>query len=94
MEFCPEQLAADAPSHSLENSAASPVLGAAGEPASFAREYTCLDFVYEGPAPVHPGMLRRQLLPLGLASCDNARRVIAIYVAPHPACGETTCLLN
>ena len=67
---------------------------AADVPASAAREYTCLDSANEGPESAHPGILRRPLLPLGLSLSYNARRALAINVALHPACGETTYHLN
>ena len=65
--MCPLQLVAGWPSHSSENSAASPVLGAADVPASSAREFSCLGLTYEGSVHVHPGAILYLLLQLGLA---------------------------
>ena len=66
MDIFSVQLVADEPSHSVENSAASPVIGAADVLASSARHYSCIGLAY-GPVPAHPGTLIRLLLPLELA---------------------------
>ena len=89
MEICPVQLVADGQSHSADNSAASPVLGAADGPASSARGYPCLGNA-NGPVPAHTGTLLRLLLPHGLEKYGGAHRSPAINVKPHPACGGTT----
>ena len=57
--MCPVQLAADGPSRSAENSAASPMCGAADVLASSVRDYSCLALVYEGPVSAHPGTILR-----------------------------------